>query len=169
MAKAELLKPFILKWEGGFVNDPIDKGGATNKGITIGTFRQFYGKDATVEQLKHITDEQWLHVFKAGYWDRWKADRITNQSIANILVDWVWASGVWGIKIPQRVLGVTEDGIVGEKTLAALNTQNPAEFFAKIKTERIKFVDDIVRRNPEQVRFIKGWKNRINEFNFSAL
>lgn len=168
MAKAELLKPFILKWEGGFANDPLDKGGATNKGITIGTFRQFYGKDATVEQLKRITDEQWLHVFKAGYWDRWQADRITNQAVANILVDWVWASGVNGIKIPQRVLGVADDGIVGEKTLAALNAQNPAEFFAKIHAERIKFVDDIVRRNPTQARFIKGWKNRINDIKFTA-
>ena len=51
MANAKLLQPFILRWEGGFVNDPLDRGGATNKGITIGTFRQFYGKDATVEQL----------------------------------------------------------------------------------------------------------------------
>lgn len=168
MAKAELLKPFILKWEGGFANDPFDKGGATNKGITIGTFRQFYGKDATVEQLKRITDEQWLHVFKAGYWDRWQADRISNQAVANILVDWVWASGVNGIKIPQRVLGVADDGIVGEKTLAALNAQNPAEFFAKIHAGRIKFVDDIVRRNPTQARFIKGWKNRINDIKFTA-
>lgn len=168
MARAELLKTFILKWEGGFVNDPLDKGGATNKGITIGTFRQFYGKDATVEQLKRITNEQWLHVFKAGYWDRWQADRITNQAVANILVDWVWASGVNGIKIPQRVLGVADDGIVGEKTIAALNAQNPAEFFSKIHTERIKFVDDIVRRNPTQARFIKGWKNRINDIKFTA-
>lgn len=168
MAKAELLKPFILKWEGGFVNDPLDKGGATNKGITIATFRQFYGKDATVEQLKRITDEQWLHVFKAGYWDRWQADRIINQAVANILVDWVWASGVHGIKIPQRILGVTEDGIVGEKTIAALNAQNPAGLFAKIHAERIKFVDDIVRRNPTQARFIKGWKNRINDIKFTA-
>lgn len=168
MARAELLKPFILKWEGGFANDPLDKGGATNKGITIGTFRQFYGKDATVEQLKRITDEQWLHVFKSGYWDRWQADRIANQSVANILVDWVWASGVHGIKIPQRVLGVVDDGVVGEKTLAAINAQNPADFFAKIQAERIKFVDDIVRRNPTQARFIKGWKNRINDIKFTA-
>ena len=86
MAKAELLKPFILRWEGGFVDDPLDRGGATNKGITIGTFRNFYGKDATVEQLKNITDEQWLHIFKSGYWDKWKADDIENQSIANIVV-----------------------------------------------------------------------------------
>ena len=37
MANAKRLQPFILRWEGGFVNDPLDRGGATNKGITIGT------------------------------------------------------------------------------------------------------------------------------------
>lgn len=168
MAHAELLQPFILQWEGGFVNDPLDRGGATNKGITIGTFRRFFGKDATVEQLKRITDDQWLHIFKSGYWDRWKADRIKNQSVADILVDWVWASGVYGIKIPQRVLGVVDDGVVGEKTLAALNEQNPEEFFQRIREERIKFVEDIVRRNPTQGRFLKGWKNRINDIKFRA-
>lgn len=110
-----------MRWEGGFVNDPADAGGATNKGVTIGTFRQFYGKDATVEQLKNITDAQWMHIFKKGYWDRWKADEINSQKIADILVGWVWGSGVYGIKIPQRILGVKEDGIVGQKTLQAVN------------------------------------------------
>lgn len=123
MANAKLLQPFILRWEGGFVNDPLDRGGATNKGITIGTFRQFYGKDATVEQLKNITDEQWLHIFKSGYWNPWKADEIVNQSIANIVVDWAWASGPGtSIKQVQGVLGVAADGIVGPKTLATINS-----------------------------------------------
>ena len=40
MAKVNLLLPFILRWEGGFVNDPMDKGGATNKGVTIATWRK---------------------------------------------------------------------------------------------------------------------------------
>ena len=35
MANVNVLLPFILKWEGGFVNDPADAGGATNKGVTI--------------------------------------------------------------------------------------------------------------------------------------
>ena len=153
MANAKLLQPFILRWEGGFVNDPLDRGGATNKGITIGTFRQFYGKDATVEQLKNITDEQWLHIFKSGYWNPWKADEIVNQSIANIVVDWAWASGPGtSIKQVQGVLGVAADGIVGPKTLAA----------------RLKFVENIVRRDPTQARFLKGWKNRINDIKFEA-
>ena len=123
MANAKLLQPFILRWEGGFVNDPLDRGGATNKGITIGTFRQFYGKDATVEQLKNITDEQWLHIFKSGYWNPWKADEIVNQSIANIVVDWAWASGPGtSIKQVQGVLEVAADGIVGPKTLRRLDS-----------------------------------------------
>lgn len=168
MAKAELLKPFILKWEGGFVDDPLDRGGATNKGITIGTFRNFYGKDATVEQLKHITDEQWLHIFKSGYWDKWKADDIENQSIADIVVDWAWASGtVTSIKQVQKILGVAVDGIVGNDTLTAINTEYQRSLFVKIHSRRIEFVENIVKRDPSQARFLKGWKNRINSLTFS--
>lgn len=168
MAKAELLKPFILRWEGGFVDDPLDRGGATNKGITIGTFRNFYGKDATVEQLKHITDEQWLHIFKSGYWDKWKADDIENQSIADIVVDWAWASGtVTSIKQVQKILGVAVDGIVGNDTLTAINIAGQRSLFAKIHSMRIEFVENIVKRDPSQARFLKGWKNRINSLTFS--
>lgn len=168
MAKAELLKPFILRWEGGFVDDPLDRGGATNKGITIGTFRNFYGKDATVEQLKNITDEQWLHIFKSGYWDKWKADDIENQSIANIVVDWAWGSGAaTSIKQVQKILGVAVDGIVGDDTLTAINIAGQRNLFVKIHNRRIEFVENIVKRDPSQARFLKGWKNRINSLTFS--
>lgn len=168
MAKAELLKPFILRWEGGFVDDPLDRGGATNKGITIGTFRNFYGKEATVEQLKNITGEQWLHIFKCGYWDKWKADDIKNQSIADIVVDWAWASGtITSIKQVQEILGVAVDGIVGNDTLTAINTADQRSLFDKIHSRRIEFVENIVKRNPSQSRFLKGWKNRINSLTFS--
>lgn len=168
MAKAELLKPFILRWEGGFVDDPLDRGGATNKGITIGTFRNFYGKDATVEQLKNITDEQWLHIFKSGYWDKWKADDIENQSIANIVVDWAWGSGAaTSIKQVQKILGVAVDGIVGDDTLTAINIAGQRSLFVKIHNRRIEFVENIVKRDPSQARFLKGWKNRINSLTFS--
>lgn len=168
MAKAELLKPFILRWEGGFVDDPLDRGGATNKGITIGTFRNFYGKEATVEQLKNITDEQWLHIFKCGFWDKWKADDINNQSIADIVVDWAWGSGAaTSIKQVQKILGVAVDGIVGNDTLTAINTADQRTLFDKIHSRRIEFVENIVKRDPSQTRFLKGWKNRINSLTFS--
>lgn len=169
MADAKKLIPFILRWEGGFVDDPLDRGGATNKGITIGTFRHFFGAAATVAQLKNISDAQWLRIFRAGYWDPWRADEIVNQSIADIVVDWAWASGTkTSIRQVQKLLGVTADGVVGPVTLAAIAAAPPRELFDKIHSARVAFVDDIVRRNPSQKRFEKGWKNRINALRFVA-
>lgn len=168
MANIDKLAPFILKWEGGFVNDPVDKGGATNMGVTIGTWRSVgYDKDGDgdidVDDL-HLLDKEDVieRVLRPHYWNRWRADEILNQSVANILVDWVWASGTHGIKRPQRILGVTPDGIVGPKTLAAVNSMDPMELHFRIKNDRIKFIDEICRRDPSQERFRKGWMNRIN-------
>ena len=170
MANSSKLVPFILQWEGGFVNDPLDVGGATNKGITIGTFTEYKRrkglKTPTIQDLKNISNEDWHEVFKGLYWDRWKADEIKNQAVANILVDWVWASGVHGIKRPQRLLGVTADGVVGSKTIAALNAKDPAELFKMIKADRIKFIDEICEKRPANNRFKKGWLNRINAIKY---
>lgn len=170
MANSSKLVPFILQWEGGFVNDPLDLGGATNKGITIGTFTEYKRrkglKAPTVQDLKNISNEDWHEVFKGLYWDRWKADEIKNQAVANILVDWVWASGSHGIKRPQRLLGVTADGVVGSKTIAALNAKDPAELFRMIKADRIKFIDEICEKRPANNRFKKGWLNRINAIKY---
>ncbi len=171
MAKVELLIPFILRREGGFVDDPDDRGGATNKGITIATYR-FYRRQrgyatTTVADLKNISDAEWANVLKSLYWDKWQADKIVNQSIANILVDWVWASGSYGIKLPQKMLGVTADGIVGNQTLAAVNSYTPpCELFEKIRQERIAFVNRIVAARPANRKFRRGWLNRINDLKF---
>lgn len=170
MADVMKLVPFILKWEGGFVDDPDDLGGATNRGVTIGTYATYCKKKGypapTVERLKNLSEKDWAEILKTLYWDRWKADDIKSQSVANILVDWVWASGVNGIKIPQQVLGVTVDGIVGAKTLAALNVRNPKELFEEIKEARVQFIEDICRKRPANNKFKKGWLNRINNLQY---
>ena len=141
MANVNQLAPFILKWEGGFVNDPADLGGATNMGVTIGTWKSCgYDKDGDgdidVDDLRLLTR------------------------------DWVWASGAHGIKIPQRLLGVTVDGIVGPKTLAAVNARNPHELFDMIKIARFDFIEDICRSRPANNKFKRGWMNRINDLRF---
>lgn len=192
MADINKIVPMIFKWEGGFVNDPTDRGGATNMGVTIGTWKQAgYDKDGDgdidVDDLKLLTkDDVVSRVLRPHYWNRWKADRINSQSVANILVDWVWGSGVHGIKIPQRILNVVQDGIVGEKTLAALNNYpDQKELFGKIFQARVDFINGIVERSvsdyekkigrkaPEsellkytQKRFLKGWMNRLNDFKY---
>ena len=81
MADYKELITIIKKWEGGYVNDPDDSGGATNKGVTLATFRTWFGANKTVNDLKALTDEQWIYIFLNGYWNQCKASEINNQAI----------------------------------------------------------------------------------------
>lgn len=184
MAKVELLAPYIKKWEGGFVNDPADTGESTNMGVTMGTLRAYCKQKSlpppTVEKLKSLAEAEWIEILKTMYWDKWKADFIESQKVANILVDWVWGSGRYGITNPQKLLGMVPDGIVGRKTLAAVNAADPDELFEAIYEERVKFLNRItaasISRYEAKIgrkateaellkhtykRFIKGWLNRL--------
>lgn len=165
MADPKILQPFILSWEGGYANLPHDKGGPTNKGVTLDTFRSFFGKDKTVDDLKAITDDQWLHIFRKGFWNRWKADEIKSQSIANLVVDWLYHSGTYGITKVQALLGVKADGIVGPKTLAALNAQDPQTLFRRIHSAR-----EIFMRSLSNFKYYgNGYLNRLNSIGYGWL
>lgn len=172
MAQVSKLAPYILKWEGGFVNDPDDAGGATNMGVTISTWKSVgYDKDGDgdidVDDLRLLTKDDVINkVLKPHYWDRWKADKIESQSVANIVVDWVWASGKHGITRVQKILGVTVDGIVGEKTLKAVNERDPMQLYFEIKNDRIRFIDEICKDRPANEKFRKGWMNRLNDMKY---
>ena len=192
MANVEKIVPFILKWETsttgvgmtneqlfekaskrGFANDPNDLGGATMCGVTIATYTEYRRRKGlpkpTVEQLKEIPYKEWLEILKAMFWDRWKADQIKNQSIANFLVDWVWASGNYGVKLPQKILGVSIDGVVGPKTIAAVNAKDPGTLFYQLRQERIDYTDRICKSRPQNKRFYSGWINRILDLKFSGV
>lgn len=190
MAQIEKIVPFILHFEAGvpvsyldktpeqiferakktgFANDPDDRGGLTMCGVTFATYAAYCNrkkKAATPDGLKNLTYVEWLEILKTMFWDRWQADRILNQDLANILVDWVWASGITGIKRPQRILGVTADGIVGNITLSAVNGMDPVELFNKFHADRLKHFDEICAKSPSQKKFLKGWRRRVNAIEY---
>ena len=122
--------------------------------------------DIDANDIKLLTPDDAMIVMKVGYWDRWRSDVIKNQSVAESLVEWVWGSGKWGVVIPQRILGVTDDGRVGMQTIAAVNSTDPKELHEKIRLAKLQFIADLIKNNPEQVRFKNGWVRRINEFVF---
>lgn len=174
MAKVELLVPHILKWEGGsaYSNIRHDKGGPTKYGITLETWKHVgydKNKDGVLNEkdIKLLTEKDFQMVLKKNFWDRWKADEIKSQSLANMVVDWLWGSGKWGIIYPQRLLGLKDDGVVGPKTIAAINKVNAKEFFEKLKVSRINFYKNIVKNNPTQKKFLNGWINRVNDLKFT--
>lgn len=167
MADYRNIIPFIKRWEGGYVNHPNDKGGCTNMGVTISTFRQYYGRNKTCEDLRKLTEEQWQYIFKKGFWDRIQGDKIECQSVANMIADYVWASGVYGIKYVQKLLGVSADGVIGAKTLQAINSYpSSKELFERIRQRRLDHFDAIVKNNPSQKVFLKGWKRRVNSMDW---
>lgn len=192
MARVESIVPFILKWETGttgigltneqlfekaklkgFANDPDDLGGATMCGVTLATFTEYCRRKAyprpTIVRLKAITYKEWLEILKTMFWDKWKADQINNESIALILVDWVWGSGKYGITIPQKAIGVTADGIVGPKTIAAVNAKDPKQLFDLIRKERLAYIERICRSRPTNLKYKRGWLNRLNDIKFKGV
>lgn len=166
MADINKLIPLILKWEGGYVNDKDDKGGCTMKGITIATFRKYYGQLKTCNDLRNISDYQWKRILKAGYWDKMQADKITNQSIANLCVQMCWGSGpITAIKKIQACLGTKPDGIVGPKTLTLLNNKDYKRTFDKLWNMRKIWLTNIAQVGNNK-KFLKGWLNRLNDYKF---
>ena len=162
MAKPFILKPFIRKWEGGYCNNPNDKGGETKWGVTHTTYNSIYKGS-----VKNMTEEQWDFIFTTLYWDKCNADSIDNQNVANIIVDWCWHSGVAKVKKKiQRLFGLVDDGVFGDKTLKVLNT-NTKSVFNTIWNARAKFFCDIVANNPSQKVFYNGWMNRLNALKYN--
>lgn len=170
MANVNILAPFIIFWEGGYVNDPNDSGGATKYGVSLNTWKSFgYDKngDGRIDEkdVHMISESDAIHILKTKFWDKWKADQIKSQSIANLVVDWFYNSGYAGIKRVQELLGLKADGIVGPKTLDAINSRDPKLTFEYIHSAREKFF----RTRSKFPIYGKGWLNRNNAIKFGSL
>lgn len=161
MADFYKFAPLLHSLEKGVANDKDDKGGFTVDGVTLSTFRQFYGAYKTETDLRNISSFQWNNIMKSGYWDKCKADQIDNQKIAEIIADWCVNSGTARIRDVQTILGVKPDGAVGPVTLKAINSADPEELYRRLMNARVGWFEKIVARNPNQKKFLKGWLNRL--------
>lgn len=167
MAEFGKYAPLLKRLEGGFVNDPQDAGGATNAGVTLNTFRAYYGQGRTIEDLKNISNAQWSCIMKAGYWDKVHGDGIVSQGVAEMIADWAVNSGArTAVRGVQRILKVECDGKIGPITISAINNADSKSLFSLVKEERCRFYNAVVERNPAQKKFLKGWLNRLNEIEF---
>lgn len=173
MANIKILAALISAFEGGYSNHPFDNGGPTNRGITLKTWQKTgydINEDGKIneEDLVLTTHQDMVEVvLKPHYWDLWQADKINNQAIANMVVDWTWMSGPSVIRMVQDILQVRADGIVGPVTLHALNSFPDQELlFDMIKTRRVKCTHKIIQDHPEKLVFKRGWLNRIAAIRF---
>ena len=160
--------PLILKHEGGFVNHPNDPGGATNKGITIATFRRYVKPDGTIEDLKALTEAQAVVVYKRQYWDQVLGDALPpglNYAVADYAVN---SGPSRAAKALQGILRVPQDGRIGPVTLKAISAHAPADLVDKLCDQRIAFMKGI-RGGELWKTFGRGWSRRVAEVRSQGL
>jgi lysozyme family protein len=175
MPDYKLFVPFILRWEGGEVNDPVDRGGHTNMGITRSTFNtlseMLIGNKPTTENFVNMTKQDALK-FIEYYWMKatWN-NRIKSQAVAEAMTSWFWGSGKYGIKQWQQMLrdrfgkkDILVDGIVGKQTVDYTNSIPEKKLLEVAIATREQTYRNIVSRYPEQSRFLRGWLNRLSDF-----
>lgn len=155
----------VLRHEGGFVNHPKDPGGATNKGITIGTYRRYINAKGTVADLKAITDEQVATVYKKHYWDKVRGDDLPS-GVDYAVFDFAVNSGpARAAKYLQSVVGVKQDGIIGRETIAAATWSDPGATINALCDKRMAFLRGLSTWSA----FGKGWTNRVANVRHHAL
>lgn len=152
-----------LRWEGGYTDTLDDGYECTNSGITIATYQKVYGDDKDCSDLKKMTAQQRDYIYKTLYWDKIKGDELNCQPIADLLYNWAVGSGVKSaVKHIQRLVGVADDGIMGNITLSAVNDyKDPHRLFDMLWEDRYQFFQNLCRRNPQRTKFLRGWINRL--------
>jgi lysozyme family protein len=173
MADFDLFLPLLLNFEGGFVNDPADPGGATNKGITLKTFRACAKKllslEPTLDNLKRLTNAQAGVIYRALYWNKTGGDDTASQNLANIVCDFYVNAGTPATKLLQTILTgmgqtLTVDGAIGPASVQALQVVDQSEVYRLYKQRRIQYYEGLIQKKPTLAKFRKGWLKRVNSF-----
>lgn len=156
----------ILRREGGYVDHPADKGGPTNYGITLSTFKRVSkknGQTVTVDDLKALTKDQARLIYKAEYVDPFSY--VTGPKLRALVIDSAVNHGVGrSTKWLQEALGVKPDGIVGPLTEAAMIQAQSTVVYRVFLRRRIVFYGTIIKNDPSQAVFAEGWMRRVAEF-----
>lgn len=186
MANFNIAHRITLGHEGGYANDPVDRGGETYKGIARNFWRSWAGwrvidtiksqvgsTTSAINRAAASNQELQNHVdafYKQNFWDVNRLDQINDQQVANEVYD----TGVnMGVSVAARFLqnalnvlsgsGLVEDGIIGPMTVRATNSANSRVLYNMLNILQGQRYMEIVRSNPSQRKFVVGWfNNRID-------
>jgi lysozyme family protein len=164
----------ILKHEGGFVDDVLDRGGATNLGITQETLSNWRGVQVSKQDVKDLTEEEAREIYQRNYLEKPKIDMLPFPHPQVFVFDMAVNHGPGrGIKICQKTINkagfgtISVDGGMGPATAAAAAKaqEEMGPYFQNAMVEERKaFYEKIMANDPSQERFRNGWTNRANSF-----
>lgn len=147
-----------FRYEGGYINDPDDPGGATNFGITIGTLSAYRGRRCSVADVRNLQKPEAREIYRKNYWNVIQGDDLP-AGVDEVIYDYAINSGPSApVKCVQRILGLRVDGHMGAVTIDAIRKEDPEELIRKICQARLKFMRSLRIFK----KFGKGWTARVN-------
>lgn len=173
----------LMQHEGGFVNDPIDSGGATKWGISL-RFLKIQGYvdgdvdkdgDIDIQDIKNLRTDQREVIYRKGFWDKNRIGEIMSQRLANMYFGMsVNMGNQRATQLLQRAVNVyfqnnpeekiTADGVCGGSTINAINKCMPNSLLRLFQQECEIFYQSLVRQHPQQEKFLKGWLSRLKSY-----
>lgn len=157
----EIAYQFTRKWEGGYVDNPNDIGGATNFGVINSVYQDFRTqKGRQPQHVYYCTELEAKEVFYENYWLQGLCDKVP-YPVNVALFDSVINFGVvGGTTFLQEVLQVRQDGVLGRESLQALKGRNTKDLALDMVAARITYRYKRVQELPSQGVFLDGWVNR---------
>lgn len=166
LAVSKLFRPGI---EGRFSDHPADTGGPTYCGIARNHHPDWPGW-ATVDMIKkgggnlnadplfETLLPALLAFYKPKFWIPIQGDKIQDQGLADFLFACAVNMGIpQAIKLLQRAVGTSADGMIGLKTLAAANTPGVLGRYA----DQVRAFYEKLATKGQNHLFLKGWMNRV--------
>jgi lysozyme family protein len=155
----------VLKHEGGYVDHPDDPGGATNYGITIHTLSDWLQRPATKADVKALTADVVAAIYRGRYWLQASCDRLP-AGVDLMVFDSAVNSGVSrATRWLQQAVGATADGIVGPKTLDAVEARDTADTIRDLSRIRGAYYRSLRTFKT----FGRGWMRRLGDVTETAL
>lgn len=163
MERFERIFDYLLRVEGGYSDDKNDKGGKTKFGIIEEEARDFGYKGNMQDLTKDFAKNIYLKKYYLGN----KLDKVVNDKVALSICDWAVNSGRNGTKNAQIAINqltnanLDVDGIIGNKTLEALNSVDSDKFLEVYHNLQRIYYKGKVEADRTQERFLTGWLNRV--------
>jgi len=153
----------VLRYEGGYVNDPSDPGGATNKGVTTAVYNAYReSKKLPLNDVRNISDREVEEIYYKRYWLKAKCDQM-HPKLAVVHFDTAVNTGTkQSAKFLQRSVGAIDDGIIGPKTLDRINNYNEQKAINNYLKRRRNFYKMLANKRPKLEKFLKGWLKRVD-------
>jgi lysozyme family protein len=161
--------PFVLRWEGGFVDHPADPGGATNKGVTQKVYDSWRAKNGQPQRsVRDLQDSEMAAIYEQNYWRAARCGEVQDK-LDLAVFDTAVNMGVGrAVGFLQGSVGCAVDGGFGPATLNAVQCCDPARALPMFCNARESYYQRLVEAKPELNVFLRGWMNRLNALRASV-